>query len=155
MPVIKLQTHINAPVQDCFDLSRNIDLHLHTMKRKKEEAIAGVTTGLINLHETVTWKTTHFGISVIMKVKVTEMETPDFFVVEQVSGPFKWIRHYHGFKVSNGGTLMVDEFAFCLRLGWLGKLASMIFLKYYMQKQVQQRNQTIKHIAENKKLKPS
>lgn len=152
MAVIKLQTYVNAPVQVCFNLSRNIDLHLHTMQKKKEQAVAGVTAGLINLHETVTWKTNHFGMPVKMMVKITEMQIPHFFVVEQVKGPFKWIRHYHGFQESNGGTLMVDEFAFCSRLGWLGKLVDKLFLKNYMQKLVQQRNQELKQYAEKQSL---
>lgn len=150
MPVIKLHTHINAPVQLCFDLSRSIDLHLQSMQNSKEQAIAGVTAGLINLHETVTWKARHFGIPIKMTVKITEMQEPNFFVDEMVSGPFKWFRHYHGFQACNSGTLMVDEFVFRSPLGWLGKLVDKFLLKSYMQKLLQQRNQVLKEVAQSK-----
>lgn len=150
MPVIKLHTHINAPVQLCFDLSRSIDLHLQSMQKSKEQAIAGVTAGLINLHETVTWKARHFGIPIKMTVKITEMQEPNFFVDEMVSGPFKWFRHYHGFQAGNGGTLMVDEFVFRSPLGWLGKLVDKFLLKSYMQKLLQQRNLVLKEVAQSK-----
>jgi hypothetical protein len=56
MPRFILRTQINAQVYVCFDLARSIDLHLDTMKHTGERAIAGVTSGLIGLNETVTWK---------------------------------------------------------------------------------------------------
>lgn len=51
MPVIILHTQINAPIERCFDLSRSIDLHKISTAHTKEEAINGVTSGLINLDE--------------------------------------------------------------------------------------------------------
>jgi len=148
MPVIKLQTYINAPVEQCFDLARCIDLHLKSMQQHKEQAVAGVTGGLIDLHETVTWKARHFGLWFKMKVKVTEMQYPIYFVDQMVRGPFKWFRHYHAFKAHNGGTLMVDEFVFRSPLGWLGKLVDNWFLKMYLHKLLVERNEVIKQTAE-------
>ena len=54
MPAIQLSTFIKAPVERVFDLSRSIDLHKISTKHSHEEAVAGVTGGLINLNETVT-----------------------------------------------------------------------------------------------------
>ncbi|WP_421978731.1 hypothetical protein [Roseivirga seohaensis] len=54
MPVIRIETIIKAPVQRCFDLSRSIDLHQISTIETKERAIAGKTSGLIGLNETVT-----------------------------------------------------------------------------------------------------
>ena len=48
---IELLTEINAPIEKCFDLSRSIDLHLESTKQTGEEAIAGRTSGLIELGE--------------------------------------------------------------------------------------------------------
>lgn len=93
MPIITLHTLINAPINRCFDLSRSIDLHKISTEHTKEEAIAGVTSGLINRDESVTWRAIHFGISQTLSTKITEFERSTFFVDEMVKGAFKSIRH--------------------------------------------------------------
>ena len=150
MPVIELHTLINARVEECFNLSRSIDLHLQSMQQHREKAIAGVTTGLINLHETVTWKARRFGLPFKMTVQITEMQYPVYFVDQMVNGPFKWFRHYHAFQHRGHQTLMTDEFVFRSPLGWLGKLVDNQILKAYLQKLLIQRNQLIKQTAENR-----
>ncbi len=62
MPLIEIETEINADIQVCFDLARNIDVHQESMKQSQEIAISGKTMGLIGLGESVTWKAKHFGI---------------------------------------------------------------------------------------------
>ncbi|WP_345955187.1 SRPBCC family protein [Mucilaginibacter sp. PAMB04168] len=149
MPVITLQTFIQAPVEGCFDLSRSIDLHLQSMQQHSEKAIAGVTSGLIGPGDTVTWKARHFGLPFTMTVQLTEMKYPVYFVDQMVKGPFKWFRHYHAFRAQNNGTLMTDEFVFKSPLGWLGKITDKLVLHSYLQKMLQQRNDFIKRAAEN------
>lgn len=149
MPVIKLQTYINAPVINCFNLSRNIDLHRQSMQQHNEQAIAGVTSGVIGLHDTVTWRARHFGLIFKMTVQITEMQSPAFFVDEMIQGPFKWMRHYHAFEASGNGTLMTDEFVYRSPLGWLGKIVDRLLITRHLQKLLKQRNQVIKQMAEN------
>lgn len=55
MPVITLDTYIQASREVVFDLSRDIDLHQISTRHTNEKAIAGKTSGLIGLGETVTW----------------------------------------------------------------------------------------------------
>lgn len=55
MITIHLTTHIKAPLQQVFNLNRNIDVHMQSAHKTKEVAVAGITSGLINLNETVTW----------------------------------------------------------------------------------------------------
>jgi hypothetical protein len=62
MTQIELSTHINAPIGRCFDLARSIELHVESTKQTGERAIAGRTSGLIELGESVTWRAKHFGI---------------------------------------------------------------------------------------------
>lgn len=62
MPTIYLETVINADIKICFDLSRSIDLHQFSTVKTKEKAIAGITTGLVNTGDFVTWEAIHFGI---------------------------------------------------------------------------------------------
>ena len=59
MAKIHLTTVINAPVDRVFDLSRSITLHKISTAHTSEEAVAGVTSGLINENETVTWQAKH------------------------------------------------------------------------------------------------
>ena len=49
MPAITLTTQVNAPIETVFDLSRSIDLHVESTYQTNEKAIAGCTSGLINL----------------------------------------------------------------------------------------------------------
>jgi hypothetical protein len=49
MPKIDITTRIAAPPERCFDLSRDLDLHLRSMGQSGERAIAGRTSGMIEL----------------------------------------------------------------------------------------------------------
>ena len=129
MPTFILRTQINAPVERCFDLARSIDLHLDTMKHTGETAIAGVTSGLIGLNETVTWKARHFGVVMKLTSKITECRSPEIFTDEMVAGPFKMMKHRHVFEQKDGYTLMTDEFKYESPLGLLGKAADALFLE--------------------------
>ena len=51
MPTIHLTTFIAAPVERVFDLSRHIGLHKESMAGFKEEAVAGIQSGLIEKDE--------------------------------------------------------------------------------------------------------
>ena len=55
MPLIRLTTQIKAPIQIVFDLSRDIDFHQKCASKTREKALAGRTSGLIQLGKTVTW----------------------------------------------------------------------------------------------------
>ena len=89
MPTIHLTTFIAAPIERVFDLSRSIDLHKKSMAHTNEQAVSGTTTGLIDLHETVTWKAKHLFKTRILKTKITGMEKPFFFTDEMMAGDFK------------------------------------------------------------------
>lgn len=149
MPLIQLETPIFAPIEICFDLSRNIDLHLESTKQTGETAIAGRTSGLIALGETVTWRAKHFGIWQTLTSKITVMEKPVLFVDEMVDGAFRSFRHEHAFSEIDGYTIMTDRFTFESPYGILGKLANMFFLTRYMTKLLEQRNRVIKEYAES------
>jgi len=148
MTQIELSTHINAPIGRCFDLARSIDLHMESTRQTGEQAIAGRTSGLIELGQTVTWRARHFGIWQNLTSKITEFEYPSHFTDEMVSGAFKTFRHEHLFFAVNDQTVMKDIFAFESPCGWLGRLANFLFLDRYMQKLLMERNRVIKNAAE-------
>ena len=149
MPTIEIKTYIYADIKTCFDLARNIDFHQQSLIHSKEKAIAGKTSGLIELGESVTWQATHFGIKQKLTSKITEFNAPHYFVDEMVSGAFKSFKHEHIFEVKGNATLMTDKFYFESPFGFLGKLANSLFLKRYMTQLLQTRNQLLKEKAEN------
>lgn len=151
MPLIQLKTIIEAPIERCFDLSRSIDLHKISTEHTNEEAIDGVTSGLIDLNESVTWRAKHFGIYQKLSTKITEFDSPNFFCDEMVKGVFKGFRHEHHFEAANAGTLMTDVFDYQSPFGILGKLVDIIVLKSYMTKLLIKRNETIREFAESDK----
>ena len=98
MELITLHTFINADINTCFDLAPNIDFHQESLKHSNEKAISGKTSGLIKLGESVTWEAKHFGFAQILTSKITEFDTPNYFVDEMVSGAFKSFKHEHTFQ---------------------------------------------------------
>ena len=148
MPAIKLQTKINAPIERVFDLSRDIDLHKLSTKKTKEEAIAGKTTGLINLGESVTWRAKHFGVWLKHTSKITEFDKPNYFVDEMTKGAFKSFRHEHRFQQMESVTLMTDILEFESPLGFMGRLFNKLLLTEYLRKFIMERNAVIKLKAE-------
>lgn len=149
MPIINLETVINAPAERVFDLSRSIDLHADSMAHTKEKAVAGVTKGLINLGETVTWEATHFGIRQQLTSKITICERPTRFGDTMVSGAFARFDHEHIFEEIDGKTLMRDLFDYDSPLGFVGKIADFLFLENYMRDLLIARNELIKKVAES------
>ena len=153
MPVIELTTIIRAPVSRCFDLSRSIDLHKISTRETDEEAISGVTSGLIGLNETVTWRARHFGVYQKLTTRITEFEFPSYFVDEMEKGIFSSMRHEHHFETMEEGTLMKDHFQYTSPMLFLGTLADVLFLSRYMTRLLKRRNETIKHFAESEEWK--
>ncbi|MDB5156959.1 MAG: hypothetical protein JWR50_1666 [Mucilaginibacter sp.] len=151
MPSIELLTEINAPAKRCFDLARSIDLHLISTKHTGERAIAGTTTGLIGLDETVTWRAKHFFIWQTLTSKIVEFKSPHFFADEMVKGAFKNFRHEHYFFYMDDKTVMKDVFMFESPFWILGNLFNLITLKAYMTSLLKQRNLVIKQVAESDK----
>lgn len=154
MPIIRIDTEVNAEKGRVFDLSRSIDLHKISTEHTNEEAIDGRTSGLIELDETVTWRAKHLGIYQKLTTRVTEFQYPDYFVDEMVSGAFKCFYHKHEFiSLDEQKTLMTDTFDFESPLGLLGNWSNKFFLTDYMTKLLELRNEVIKEFAEGDKWK--
>lgn len=149
MPVIKIEFEIKAPIERVFDLARCIDLHEETMSKTNEKAIDGITKGLINLGETVTWQATHFGIRQKLTSKITAYNRPFHFRDVMVKGAFKRFTHDHFFERKGEKVLMKDIFDYDSPLWILGKIADALFLENYMKNLLTERNLLIKKIAEN------
>ena len=149
MPLIELETQINAPMERVFDLARSIDAHMKSTEGSNEKAVAGRTTGLIEVGETVTWEATHFGVKQRLSVRITEFERPHMFSDEMIRGAFSSMHHVHRFSASVEGTLMKDEFHFAAPFGFLGRFAEGLFLTGYMRRFLAKRATELKRMAES------
>lgn len=153
MPVIKLETKIYADIEICFDLSRSIDLHTISTSQTNEKAISGVTSGLINLNETVTWKATHLGFRQKLTTKISAFQRPFYFKDEQLNGIFKKLAHDHFFTQDDSFVKMTDHFLFESPFGALGSMFNKLVLTDYLRNFIIKRNQVIKEYAETGKWK--
>ena len=148
MTTINLTTKIKAPKQTVFDVSRNIDIHQQSASPTNEKAIAGVTSGLINLNETVTWRGKHFGFYLTHKSKITAMNFYDYFVDEMEEGKFKTFRHEHFFEEENGVTIMKDKLQYETPFGIFGELFDILLLEKHMTRFLLERNKVLKEVSE-------
>ena len=149
MPVIQHKQFIQAPINICFDLARNVDIHTETTAKTKEKAVDGVTQGLLEKGDTVTWEAVHLGIKQRLTAKITHLEKPHIFVDVMVKGAFHSFAHIHQFKEKNEGTIMIDTFKYKSPFGPIGKIADKLFLEKYMLDFIKSRAKELKRIAEN------
>jgi ligand-binding SRPBCC domain-containing protein len=155
MARIRLQTAIAAPVELVFDLARDIDFHQRSMAETGERAVAGRTSGLIELGETVTWRASQFGLTWSLTSRVTEFDRPVRFVDEQAGGPFAWFRHEHQFESAEGGTLMIDEWEHQLPFGLVGRVVDWLVVGRRMRSLLRRRNRFLAREAEVASLLPA
>jgi ligand-binding SRPBCC domain-containing protein len=148
MPSITLVTLIAAQPEVCFDLARSIELHADSLSSTDEKAVDGVTSGLIQLNEEVTWEASHFFVRQRLTSRITVFDRPHHFRDAQVRGAFQRFDHDHIFVATDNGTKMTDVFDYTTPLGVIGKLADWIFLERYMRSLIARRAQAIKSEAE-------
>ncbi|QKG56401.1 SRPBCC family protein [Hymenobacter sp. BRD128] len=149
MATIEVLTRINAPQERCLYLALSVDLHAVSARQTKEEIIAGVRTGVLQLHDAVTFRARHFGIWQTLTSKITALQAPAYFRDDMQQGAFKRMWHEHYFECDGATTLMRDVFVFTSPLGWLGKLVDALVLKRYMRHFLQQRGLVVKQYAES------
>jgi hypothetical protein len=152
--MIRLQeiTIIEAPIGRCFDLARSVEVHLLANIHSGEQALAigGVTSGLPELSQQVTWRAKHFGIWHNLTSKYTAMQPPTYFQTTMIEGIFRAMQADHFFRaLPSGATEMRDDFRIAAPLPILGRLAEMLFLRRYMLSLLRERNVVIKQLAES------
>jgi ligand-binding SRPBCC domain-containing protein len=148
MPTIRLATSIDAPPERCFDLARDVAAHVSSTKGTDERAVGGVTVGLLELGDEVTWEARHLGVRQRLTVRISRLERPILFEDVMVRGAFASLRHVHEFVSRDGGTTMVDTFTFESPLGPLGAIVDRVFLAGYMRRFLVSRARELKRMAE-------
>lgn len=150
MMTLHTNTLIHAPIERCFDLSRSIEVHLQGNTHFGEQATAGVSTGLIGMGQSVTWRARHFGVRQHLTSTITAYNAPSYFQDTMQRGAFRSMQHDHFFTaVGPNQTEMRDEFRFTAPLGPLGWLAERLLLRRYMLALLDERNAVIKQVAES------
>ena len=145
-------TTISAPIERCFDLARSVEVHLAGNVHFGESAVAvgGVTTGLVELGQRVTWRAKHLRVWQNLTSEITRMDRPMYFRDEMIQGAFKRMEHDHFFEAKSAHqTVMTDVFRFAAPLPILGRIAEVIVLRRYMTNLLRERNEVIKKIAES------
>jgi ligand-binding SRPBCC domain-containing protein len=149
VPTIRLATTIDAPPERCFDLARDVGAHLRSTGPTAERAVGGVTSGLLELGDEVTWEARHLGVRQRLTARISRLERPRLFEDVMVRGAFASLHHVHEFVPRDGGTTMIDTFTFASPLGPIGAIADRIFLTGYMRRFLTSRASELKRMAES------
>jgi ligand-binding SRPBCC domain-containing protein len=149
MPVIQIETVIRAPIERCFDLARDPDLHERSLEHTGERVVSRTGSGLLGPGDLVTFEGVHLGIRQQLTAQITRFERPHFFEDLMVRGAFQSFRHLHAFQTIECGTLMTDRFEYRAPLGPLGRLAERLFLTCYLRRLLMARAAFLKRHAEH------
>ena|SRR5947209_95683 len=150
MPAMIIETEIQAPIELCFDLARDVEIHCATTAQTQERIVAGKTSGLLELGDEVTFEGVHFGIKQRLSSKIVEYDRPYKFTDQMVSGVFKSLRHVHEFEAKETATLMRDTLEWESPLGFLGVVADRLAVEKHMRNFLLERNKQLKKIAESR-----
>lgn len=149
MVTLIVTTIIHAPPERCFDLSRSIDLHKASTARTGEQAVAGVTSGLIGIGEEVTWRARHFGVWQRITSRISAFDRPGYFQDTMIRGAFRFFQHDHFFVEQRSGiTEMKDVLRFAAPIPIAGRLAELV-LKPYLRQFLRERNELLRQVAES------
>ncbi len=148
MASFEIETRIHAPIERCFDLARDLDLHQRSLSHTREEAIAGRTGGLLGADEEVTFKGRHFGVWLEHTSRITRFEPPRHFRDSMIKGRFLSFDHDHFFEAGRSVTIMRDVVEFRSPWGPLGRILDRLILTAYLKRLLTKRNQVIKLEAE-------
>jgi ligand-binding SRPBCC domain-containing protein len=149
MTRIETSVELNVPIATAFDAERNISLHTLTQKHRDERAVAGVTSGLIELGQEVEWEAIHLGLRRRLRVRITHMRKPIYFRDEMVLGAFQSFAHEHYFSEAGfNKTIKKDILIFSAPFGIFGRIVEKFFLADYMRRFLEKKNIELKRLLE-------
>jgi ligand-binding SRPBCC domain-containing protein len=143
-----VETRIAAPIEICFDLARDVNVHVQTASATGERVIGAKTSGLLELGDVVTFEGVHFGIRQRLTAKIVECDRPTRFVDEMVAGAFTSLRHVHEFIAEGNSVLMRDTLTWRSPLGILGVIADRLFVERHMRAFMVKKQSELKAYAE-------
>lgn len=147
MPTITVVTDIAAPMQVCFDLARDVEIHTQTTTSTGEQVIGGFRSGLLGLGDTVTFMGRHFGVWMRLTARINVFEPPERFIDDMIAGPVQSLRHIHAFEPLPEGTRMTDTLIWKAGYGVFSPFADLV-IGPHMRRLLTERNQVLKRLAE-------
>lgn len=151
MNKIEFNTHIKAPIERCFDLTRSIDFHKLSINPVKEESVAGCTSGLIGHNQHALMQSTLFGLRFSTELKITKFNPPFFLSYEIADSNFHSVVHDYYFYDISEETVMVNHFYYKPKWGLIGELINILFLEKYISRIITKRNDLLREYAETEK----
>ena len=149
MGAIIVETRIQAPIELCFDLARDVEAHAQSAAFSSEQVVKpGRIEGLLVLGDLIAFEGRYFGISYRFAARITALDRPNRFVDEMIEGSFKWLRHVHEFEAGNGATLMRDTLDWEAPFGIIGRIADTLFLRRHLNWFVSTKQRALKIIVE-------
>jgi ligand-binding SRPBCC domain-containing protein len=147
---IEIGTDIDAPIDRVFALSLDMDVHAASLAASRETATTSTGRAILGLGDDVTFSARHFGLRWRMTARVCELDAPTRFVDEQVTGPFREMRHEHTFLTTgDASTRVTDRVTFTAPLGPVGSVVTKILLAPYMRRLLTTRSAYMKQRAES------
>ena len=113
-----------------------------------ERAVAGRTSGLIELGEQVTWEARHFGVRQRFTSRITAFDRPRYFQDSMIRGAFRSFVHDHYFEPCADGTNIRDVLTFRSPLGFVGAVVDRLIMSGYLRRLLVRRNDVVKGILE-------
>ena len=153
MAVFEIVTEIRAPIERCFDLARNIDFHIVSTAHTGERAVAGRTTGIVELGDTITFSARHLGFRWKLTSEIIQFDRPHKFTDQMLRGPFKDLCHEHIFESKGDITVMTDRMEMVSPFGFIGKAFDSIYLAKYMERFLARRCNAVKKCLESDEWK--
>lgn len=151
MPGFTLERVIRAAPAEVFAAAIDPALHVESMARYGETMVEGPDGGAFTEGSTVTWRARHFGVPFRLTSIVFDIEPPRRFRDRQTKGPFAEFHHEHVFEEHPDGTLMRDTITFRSPFGPIGALVDRLFMREYMRRLIDERNQVLAQTLERER----
>jgi ligand-binding SRPBCC domain-containing protein len=139
--LIRVETLMPAPVEVCFDLARDLDLHVKTTGASQERVVSAPHR-FVELGDEIVFEARHLGLRRRLTSRIVQFDAPHSFTDEMVRGPFRRLRHEHIFEARGQQTLMIDIFDFAFF--WP---VDPLFLDGYMRRFLQRRGEALAEVS--------
>ncbi|GHM98745.1 hypothetical protein WSM22_02350 [Cytophagales bacterium WSM2-2] len=91
------------------------------------------------------------GIRLRWVTEIKNVKEHDYFIDDQITGPYAIWYHQHHFRSVDGGTEMIDEVSYALPMGFLGRFAHWLFVKREIDNIFEYRRVRLSELFPNKK----
>ena len=149
MTTIRCEVIVRAPVERCFDLARNVDLHVDSSTGIGARAVGGRRAGLSGEGDETVWSARFFGVRFPMTTRIGDFAFPARFGDRMTRGLLRRFEHVYRFRsLDDGSCAMSDELVVEAPFGPLGRWMERLYLARRMDELVRSRLEHIKRVAE-------